>query len=145
MTEQNPLATKSTPAVSAVFKCLYNATEPITKQEVATKCSLSLPTVYQAFSVLEERSLIDNGQNRSSTGGRRAQTFSISRNSIATIGISSPDTAFDASPAISTESESKISISSNLSIPYAHQRRLPRAFTRWLTPWMPSSNSATSA
>ncbi len=88
MTEQNPLAAKSTPAVSVVFKCLYNAKEPITKQEVATKCGLSLPTVYQAFSVLEERSLIDNGQNRSSTGGRRAQTFSISHNSVATIGIS---------------------------------------------------------
>lgn len=88
MTEHDVPATRSTPAVSAVFSCLYEAPEPMTKQEVAKQCSLSLPTVYQAFSSLEERGLIGYGQDRSSTGGRRAQTFEISRNSVATIGIS---------------------------------------------------------
>ncbi len=88
MSTQNAPKAKSTPATSAVFLCLYQAEDALTKQEVAERCALSLPTVYQAFSVLEEQGLICAGDNRLSTGGRRAQTFAVSRQSVAAIGIS---------------------------------------------------------
>ncbi len=88
MTAHDAPAAKSTPAVSSIFMRLYEAPEPMTKQEVAKACGLSLPTVYQAFSALEEQGLIVCGQDRSSTGGRRAQTFGVSRGAVATIGIS---------------------------------------------------------
>ncbi len=86
-TQSAPKA-KGTPAASAVFMCLYEAGEPLTKQEAAVACELSLPTVYQAFSSLEEQGLIEGADNRDSTGGRRAQTFCVSLRSVATIGIS---------------------------------------------------------
>ncbi len=79
---------KSTPATSAVFRCLYASGEPMTKQEVAHECELSLPTVYQAFTALEAASLIEPGEERGSTGGRRAQTFRVSSQKVAAIGIS---------------------------------------------------------
>ncbi len=79
---------KSTPAVSTVFRRLYATDAPMTKQEVAKQCGLSLPTVYQAFTTLEEEGLIEPAEERHSTGGRRAQTFRVSRRNVATIGIS---------------------------------------------------------
>ncbi len=79
---------KSTPATSAVFRCLYASGMPMTKQEVAHECELSLPTVYQAFTALETASLIEPGEERGSTGGRRAQTFRVSTQKVAAIGIS---------------------------------------------------------
>ncbi len=88
MTAHDAPTAKSTPAVSAIFMCLYKAAEPMTKQEVAKACGLSLPTVYQAFSTLEEQGLIACGQDRNSTGGRRAQTFGVSRDAVAAVGIS---------------------------------------------------------
>ena len=79
---------KSTPATSAVFRRLYTTSEPMTKQEVAQECELSLPTVYQAFSTLEAAGLIEPGEERGSTGGRRAQTFRVSSQKVAALGIS---------------------------------------------------------
>ena len=81
-------APKSTPAVSAIFRCLYEAGAPMTKQEVAKACGLSLPTVYQGFSALDEQGLLEAGTDRSSTGGRRAQTFAIASGGSASLGIS---------------------------------------------------------
>ena len=88
MPAQKTVRPKSTPAVSAIFSCLYHATEPITKQEVAKQTKLSLPTIYQGFSTLEDMGLIEAGEDRSSTGGRRAQTFAVARKGIAAIGVS---------------------------------------------------------
>lgn len=80
--------TKSTPAVSAIFSCLYHAERALTKQEIAKRTGLSLPTIYQGFSSLEADGLIVAGEDRDSTGGRRAQTFAITRRAVAGIGIS---------------------------------------------------------
>ncbi len=88
MSTHDAAAPKNTPAVSAVFACLYEARAAMTKQEVAKACSLSLPTVYQAFSSLDEQGLLESGNDRSSTGGRRAQTFAIASGASASIGIS---------------------------------------------------------
>lgn len=87
MTSQDNARSKTTPAGSAVFRYLYRAGADVTKQEAADECGLSLPTVYQAFSLLEEQGLIESGDNRTSTGGRRAQTFRVSRRTAA-IGVS---------------------------------------------------------
>lgn len=79
---------KNSPTVGAIFHCLYRSSEPLTKQEVAAQCNLSLPTVHQGFTALEEAKLLQDGAERTSTGGRRAQTFAITRTAVATIGIS---------------------------------------------------------
>ena len=79
---------KSTPAVSAIFSCLYHAERALTKQEVSKRTGLSLPTIYQGFSSLENEGLIVAGEDRSSTGGRRAKTFAITNDAVAGIGIS---------------------------------------------------------
>lgn len=79
---------KNSPTVGAIFRCLYGSAEALTKQEVASRCGLSLPTVYQGFTVLEEAGLLQDGAERTSTGGRRAQTFTVTRTAMATIGIS---------------------------------------------------------
>ena len=88
MAAQDTAAPKNTPAVSAVFACLYESRAAMTKQEVAKACGLSLPTVYQSFSSLEEQGLLETGDDRSSTGGRRAQTFAVASGASASIGIS---------------------------------------------------------
>ncbi len=88
MPAQDTAAQKTTPAVSAIFRCMYETGAPMTKQEVAKACGLSLPTVYQGFSALEEQGLLESGSDRSSTGGRRAQTFAIASGASASIGIS---------------------------------------------------------
>ncbi|WP_322152006.1 ROK family transcriptional regulator [Paratractidigestivibacter sp.] len=80
--------TKSTPATSVIFRCLYDARRAMTKQEVADACGLSLPTVYQGFATLDEQGLIEVGGDRSSTGGRRAQTFAVASEGSAAVGIS---------------------------------------------------------
>ncbi len=88
MPTQDTAKPKSTPAVSAIFSCLYESPEAMTKQEVADACGLSLPTVYQGFSQLQAQGLIKLGDDRSSTGGRRAQTFTVDAGRCAAIGIS---------------------------------------------------------
>ena len=88
MAAPDTAAPRNTPAVSAVFACLYESRAAMTKQEVTKACGLSLPTVYQAFSSLEEQGLLEAGNDRSSTGGRRAQTFAVASGQAASIGIS---------------------------------------------------------
>lgn len=73
---------------SAVFTQLFNATHPMTKQEVAAAVGVSLPTVYQAFNALDDRGLLAPGEERGSTGGRRAATFRIPHDGTGAIGIS---------------------------------------------------------
>lgn len=73
---------------SAVFMQLQNADAPMTKQEVATAVGVSLPTVYQAFNALADRGLLAPGEERGSTGGRRAATFRISHGGTGAIGVS---------------------------------------------------------
>lgn len=72
----------------AVFRCLYHAEESVTKQEISQRTNLSLPTVYQAFNALDADGLILPGEERGSTGGRRARTYAIASRSAAAIGAS---------------------------------------------------------
>lgn len=79
---------KGTPATTAIFACLYRARSGVTKQEISRACGISLPTVYQALGSLEERGLIMVSGERQSTGGRRAQAFSVNPDGAAALGIS---------------------------------------------------------
>lgn len=77
-----------TPATSAVFRHLHGTAEAATKQEIARATGLSLPTVYQALAQLQELGLIEERDERESTGGRRAATFGTAYRRHAAIGIS---------------------------------------------------------
>lgn len=54
-----------------VYRRLTATWEPITKQELATQLSMSLPTLSQNLNELAEMGLIDRSVTTSSTGGRR--------------------------------------------------------------------------
>lgn len=82
------LTHKGTTARNAVFTCLYQAEYPLTKQELAQRSGLSLPTVYQAFNALDAEGLIEAAEVRGSTGGRRAQAYTLAAGRAAAIGIS---------------------------------------------------------
>lgn len=52
-----------------VFRYLYEATEPVTKQDLAYALSMSLPTLTQNLNELLEEGLIDNSETADSSGG----------------------------------------------------------------------------
>lgn len=81
-------AARTTPARSSVFSCLYRSEQPLTKQEISRETGLSLPTVYQTLSSLEELGILTSGGERQSTGGRRANTFSVDVSGVGALGIS---------------------------------------------------------
>ena len=54
-----------------VYRQLTATWEPITKQDLATQLSMSLPTLSQNLNELGEMGLIDRSETTSSTGGRR--------------------------------------------------------------------------
>lgn len=70
-----------------LFTHLYYSPAPLTKQEAARELGVSLPTMYQAFNKLDELGLLAPGEERGSTGGRRAATFAIDREHHAAAGI----------------------------------------------------------
>lgn len=87
MAATDPRGAGAPSSTSAVFSQLLNAPQPMTKQEVAQAVGVSLPTVYQAFNALDERGLLTAGEERTSTGGRRAATFGITHEGFGAIGI----------------------------------------------------------
>lgn len=60
-----------------VFRYLYNATEPVTKQDLARELSMSLPTLTQNLTELLERGLLDNSEIADSTGGRKPRILAV--------------------------------------------------------------------
>lgn len=71
---------------STLFKYLYNHPD-ITKQELATGCNLSMPTVSLNLTELMEEGLITTSGTRNSTGGRRAKQLSINAASHYALGV----------------------------------------------------------
>ena len=53
-----------------VFRYIYNADEPVSKQAMALELNLSLPTIHQNISELLDAGLIKAGETQRSTGGR---------------------------------------------------------------------------
>lgn len=60
-----------------VFHYLYYTTEPLTKQQLAYKLSMSLPTLTQNLTELMVMGLVDNSEVADSNGGRKPRILSI--------------------------------------------------------------------
>ena len=60
-----------------VFHCLYHTAEPLTKQELAYRLSMSLPTLTQNLTELIGMGLVDNSEVADSNGGRRPRILSV--------------------------------------------------------------------
>ncbi|MGB8450717.1 MAG: ROK family transcriptional regulator [Anaerocolumna sp.] len=69
-----------------IYKLIYNSKE-IARQELASRLSLSLPTVNQNLKELTEEGLIEYGGNFQSTGGRKAQVITPINDARITIGM----------------------------------------------------------
>lgn len=78
--------TKATPHSTAdlrlinrnrVYRYLYSATGPVTKQDLAQTLSMSLPTLTQNLNELLALGLIDNSEIADSTGGRKPRIISV--------------------------------------------------------------------
>lgn len=60
-----------------VYRCLYDSPVPLSKQEVAARLSLSLPTVYQNITELLQLGLIEFSGAQPSRGGRPAMQLQV--------------------------------------------------------------------
>lgn len=69
-----------------IFRLIYNS-DKISRQEIADRLGLSLPTVNQNLKMLMEDGLIEYVGNFTSTGGRRAQEITISNNARKAISV----------------------------------------------------------
>lgn len=71
-----------------IYRCLYEAERPCTRQALARKCQISMPTLYQNLSELMEEGLVcDSGAARS-TGGRKAMRLDIAAEARFAVGVS---------------------------------------------------------
>jgi len=62
---------------SRIYRFLYDAQAPVTRQELSDALSISLPTLGQHLEELVGEGLVDSSQRFESTGGRRAQVLRI--------------------------------------------------------------------
>lgn len=62
-----------------IFRLIYSS-DKISRQEIADKLGLSLPTVNQNLKMLMEEGLTEYVGNFTSTGGRRAQAITVNNN-----------------------------------------------------------------
>lgn len=69
-----------------IFRLIYNS-DKISRQEIADRLGLSLPTVNQNLKMLMEDGLIEYVGNFTSTGGRRAQAITIDNNARKAISV----------------------------------------------------------
>ncbi len=69
-----------------IFRLIYNS-DKISRQEIADRLGLSLPTVNQNLKMLMEDGLIEYVGNFTSTGGRRAQAITIINNARKAISV----------------------------------------------------------
>lgn len=67
---------------------LVRENSPITKQEIAKRLQLSIPTVSTNITLLESEGLVQLGKMAASTGGRRPVTIDLIANSRYSIGVS---------------------------------------------------------
>ena len=60
-----------------VYRALYTAGGPVTKQDLARTLSMSLPTLTQNLKELLSRGLVDDSETTESTGGRKPRLFAV--------------------------------------------------------------------
>lgn len=73
---------------NSIYHYIYEADAAPSRQEIAQKLGLSLPTVYQNITELLNAGLIRVGQVRKSTGGRRPMGYSVVSDVKFAVGIS---------------------------------------------------------
>lgn len=71
---------------NSIYKLIYHAKEPVSKQQVAQQLHLSLPTVHQNIAELLDANLIRVGEVKRSTGGRPPVGYEIVDESRLAIG-----------------------------------------------------------
>lgn len=81
--QQNPLNARS-----RIYQTLYTSEELCTKQSLAKRCQISMPTLYQNLSDLMQDGLVCYSGEARSTGGRRALGLDIVPDARISIGIS---------------------------------------------------------
>ena len=83
-----PTTRQTPPTVrSNIYQVLYDAQEFCSKQMLAAKCGISMPTLYQNLGELMEEGLVQYSGEEKSTGGRRAQGLDIVPDARLAVGI----------------------------------------------------------
>lgn len=70
-----------------MYRFIYDAGVPVSKQQISTALSYSLPTVHQNIAELLEAGLIRPGEVQKSTGGRPAVGYTINESIRCSVGI----------------------------------------------------------
>lgn len=73
---------------SNIYHTLYESETFCSKQMLAAKCGISMPTLYQNLNELMEEGLVQYSGEEKSTGGRRAQGLDIIPDARLSVGIS---------------------------------------------------------
>ena len=60
-----------------IYHTLYDSQEFCSKQMLAARCGISMPTLYQNLNELMEEGLVQYSGEEKSTGGRKAQGLDI--------------------------------------------------------------------
>ena len=83
-----PIARQAPVSVrSKIYHTLYDAQEFCSKQMLASKCGISMPTLYQNLNELMEEGLVQYSGEEKSTGGRKAQGLDIIPDARLAVGI----------------------------------------------------------
>ena len=70
-----------------MYRYIYDAESPVSKQQIATSMGYSLPTVHQNIAELLDAGLIRPGEVQKSTGGRPAVGYTLDENVRYAVGI----------------------------------------------------------
>lgn len=71
-----------------IFRFIYDAPRPVSKQQIAQELGFSLPTIHKTIAELLEAELIRPGEIQASTGGRRAIGYIPDASARFSVGIS---------------------------------------------------------
>ncbi len=77
-----------------MYRFIYDAKDPVSKQQIATNLKYSLPTVHQNIAELLSAGLIEPGKILKSTGGRPAVGYQVNSKLKYAIGIAVSSTQF---------------------------------------------------
>ncbi len=73
---------------SRIYRKLYDAPEPCSRQTLAEYCGVSMPTLYQNLKELIEDGLVCEAGAEESTGGRKARKLDIAADARFSVGVS---------------------------------------------------------
>ena len=82
MIRQTPVSVRG-----KIYHTLYDSQEFCSKQMLAARCGISMPTLYQNLNELMEEGLVQYSGEEKSTGGRKAQGLDIIPDARLAVGI----------------------------------------------------------